>query len=110
MPVIKADQPRPQVTHFSMADVEKQAKLVLLGAKVRAEQLLQSAQQEAEALKREAHAKALVEGKKEGLAKGLEEGRKQGKDQAVAEHRANLTTLATVLTQAAEQLDAARLQ
>jgi flagellar assembly protein FliH len=110
MPVIKADQPRPSVTTFSMADIEKQAKLVLLGAKVRAEQLLVAAQEEAEALKRTAHAQALAEGKKEGHAQGLQQGQKQGKDQALAEHRANLTTLAAALGLAAQELDAARLE
>jgi flagellar assembly protein FliH len=110
MPVIKAEQARAQASAFSMADIEKQAKLVLLGAKVRAEQLLQSAQQEAENLKREAHAQALADGKKEGLAQGVAQGQKQGKEQALSEHRKALTDLAAALTQAVQEIDASRLE
>lgn len=110
MPVIKADQTPTQVSTFSMADIEKRAKLVLLGAKVRAERLLVAAQEEAEQIKRDAHAQALVEGRTEGLAQGLEQGRQQGRDQALADHRQQLTDLAATLTAAVQDLDAARLQ
>jgi len=110
MAVIKADQAPTQVSTFSMADIEKQAKLVLLGAKVRAERLLMAAQEEAEQLKREAHAQALVEGRKEGLAQGLEQGRQQGKDQALAEQRQQLAQLAAAMTQAVQELEASKLQ
>src|SRR3954470_6636014 len=100
MAVIKAEQAPATVSTFSMADIEKQAKLVLLGAKVRAERLLVAAQQEAEQIKKEAHAQALVEGRKEGLVQGLEQGRQQGRDQALAEQRQQLAQLAAAMTQA----------
>jgi flagellar assembly protein FliH len=109
MPVIKAEQSPSSVTSFSMAEFEKQAKLILLGAKVRAEQLLQSAQQEAENIKRQAHANALIDGKKEGLAKGIEEGKQQGRDQALNEQRQQLAQTISTLTQAAQDLDSSRV-
>jgi flagellar assembly protein FliH len=109
MAVIKADQTPATVSTFSMADIEKQAKLVLLGAKVRAERLLMAAQQEAEQIKKEAHAQALVEGRKEGLTQGLEQGRQQGKDQALAEQRQQLAQLAAAMTQAVQELEASKL-
>lgn len=109
MAVIKADQAPATVSTFSMADIEKQAKLVLLGAKVRAERLLVAAQEEAEQIKREAHAQALVEGRKAGIAEGLEMGRTRGRDEALAEERQALTELVGAMTQAVQELDAARL-
>lgn len=92
-----------------MSDIEKQAKLVLLGAKVRAEQLLAAAQEEADQLKRQAHAQALADGKKEGFAKGFEEGRKQGREEALNEQRQELANLLGALRQSCEELDSARV-
>src|SRR3954470_5862378 len=109
MAVIKAEQAPATVSTFSMADIEKQAKLVLLGAKVRAERLLVAAQEESEQIKREARAQALVEGRKAGIAEGLELGRKQGRDEALAQQRQALTELVGAMTQAVTELDAARL-
>lgn len=111
MPVIKAEQiPVHQVNPFSMADIEKHAKAIVIAAKVRAERFIHAAQQEAEELKRKAHAEALVEGKKEGLAQGIEAGRKLGKDEALAEQREQLAGLVATLTQMTHELDASRLK
>jgi flagellar assembly protein FliH len=110
MPVIKADQSPPQLSAFSLADIEKQAKLIILGAKVRAEKLLHAAQEEGEQIKRQAHAQALIEGRQEGLKQGLEQGRQQGRDAALAEHRQQLTQLLAALSQSLQALDASRLQ
>jgi flagellar assembly protein FliH len=109
MAVIKADQAPATVSTFSMADIEKQAKLVLLGAKVRAERLLVAAQEEGEQIKREAHAQALAEGRRAGIAEGLELGRKQGRDEALAGQREELAELVGAMTQAVQELDGARL-
>lgn len=109
MAVIKAEQAPATISTFSMADIEKQAKLVLLGAKVRAERLLVAAQEESEQIKREARAQAMAEGRKAGIAEGLELGRKQGKDEALAQQRQALTELVGAMTQAVTELDAARL-
>src|SRR3954464_2822906 len=105
MAVIKAEQAPATVSTFSMADIEKQAKLILLGAKVRAERLLVAAQEGAEQIKREAHAQALVEGRKAGGAGGLELGRQQGRNEALAEQRNDLTQLIPAILQAVRELD-----
>jgi flagellar assembly protein FliH len=110
MAVIKAEQsPVSKLSSFSMADIEKQAKAIVIAARLRAERLIQVAQQEAEELKRAAHAQALVEGKKEGLAQGLNEGRTLGRDQALAEQRQDLANLIGALSASAGALDEARL-
>jgi flagellar assembly protein FliH len=108
MPVIKAEQ-APQLGAFSMADIERQAKATIIAARLRAERLIQAAQEEAENLKRQAHAQALVDGKKEGIAKGLEEGKKLGRDEALNEQRQALAQALTAMTQAADELNASRL-
>src|SRR5258706_2102166 len=111
MRVIKAEQvPLQNLNVFSMADIEKHAKAIVIAAKVRAERFIHAAQQEAEELKRKAHAQALVEGKKEGLAKGIEEGRKLGREEALAEQRQQLSDLVATLTLMAQNMDASRLK
>ena len=72
-------------------------------------QLVRAAQEEAQEIKRRAHAEALAEGRKEGLSKGIEEGRKLGRDEALAEQRQTLAQLVSALTQASEELDAQRI-
>src|SRR5436309_1577232 len=109
MPVIKSENAPSQLTAFSMADIEKQAKAIVIAARVRAERLIHAAQQEADELKRIAHIQGLAQGKKEGIAKGTEEGRTLGRDQALAEQRQELANLLSALTQALEELDASRL-
>jgi flagellar assembly protein FliH len=92
-----------------MADIEKQAKAIIIAARLRAERLIIAAQQEAEDLKLTAHAQALIDGKKEGIAKGLEEGRTQGREEALNEQRQELASLCATLTQAAQDLESSRL-
>lgn len=93
-----------------MADIEKHAKAIVIAAKVRAERLIHAAQQEAEELKRKAHAQALAEGKKAGLAQGIEEGRKLGREESLSEQRQTLASLVETLTLAVETLEASRLK
>ncbi len=110
MAVIKAENPiASQLGAFSMPDIEKQARAILTSARMRAERLLIEAQQEAEDLKRRAHAEALVEGQKAGLLKGLEEGRRIGTDQALHEHRQELASVIAALTLAAQEINQSRL-
>src|SRR5437879_525151 len=109
MPVIKAENSPPQLSSFSMADIEKQAKAIIIAARLRAERLIIAAQQEAEDLKRRAHAEALVHGKKEGITQGLEEGRKTGREESLNEQRQQLATLCATLAQAAQELEVSRL-
>ena len=110
MGLIKASQPPPAAVPFSLADIEMQARAILLRARQQADQLLVAAQQEADLIKRDAHQRALAEGREEGLKKGREEGLKAGKDQALAENRTKLTQLVNSLTAAARQLDQQRLE
>jgi flagellar assembly protein FliH len=92
-----------------MADIEKQAKAIMIAARLRAERLIIAAQQEAEDLKRTAHAQALIEGKKDGLVQGLAQGRAQGREEALSEQRQQLATLCATLGQAAQELEVSRL-
>jgi flagellar assembly protein FliH len=92
-----------------MADIERHAKSLLVAARVRAEHLILAAQQEAEDLKRAAHAQALVDGKKEGIAQGLAEGRAAGREEALNEQRQELSSVLASLTDAAQQLNASRI-
>jgi flagellar assembly protein FliH len=109
MPLIKSHQAPTQTTTFSLTDIERQAKSILVAAKLRADRLLIAAQQEVEEMKRETFSRTLVEGRKDGYAKGLEEGHRQGKEQALAEQRQQLAQLIAALTQATHELNATRL-
>ena len=109
MGLIKAQTVPTTVATFSMADIETAAKGMLLRARRQAEQVLAEAQVEADALKKQAHATALADGRKEGLATGLEEGRKQGREEALSEQREQLAGLVAALSESAISLDAARI-
>ena len=90
MGLIKSANAPLSLAPFSMADIERQAKTILLRARQQADQLLAAAQSEAETLKQQAIAEGRAEGHRQGLAQGTEQGRKAGHDQALAEHRAQL--------------------
>jgi flagellar assembly protein FliH len=109
MGLIKADHAPVQASPFSMHDIETAARTLLVRARRQAEQVLAEAQTEAAALKKQAHAAALAEGRKEGLAKGLEEGREQGREQALAEQREQLAGLVAALSASCADLDASRV-
>lgn len=108
MPLIKSPNMPLAVTPFSLADVERAAKMTLLRARQQAEQLLAAAQAEGEALKLEAHAQGVAQGRQEGLAQGLEQGKQAGQQQALNEHRAQLQQAIAALNKAAAALDASR--
>lgn len=110
MGLIKSPNVPAAAASFSMRDIENHAKTILLRARERAEALLAEAQREAETLKAEAHAAGLAEGRRDGLAQGKQEGAKAGSAQALGEHKAQLTSVFTALTNAAAQLDAARCE
>ena len=109
MGVIKAANAPPSMTHFSMRDIEQQARALLLRARSQAEQLLAAAQAEAEALKKQAVDQGLADGRAQGLKEGIEQGRKAGHDQALAEYKARLQSVVQTLADAAAQFDAARI-
>ncbi len=113
MPVIKSHSPHASSARpFSIADIEAHARAILLKAQRQAEQYLAAAQAEAEAMKIQAHADGLVQGKKDGLAQGKAEGTKVGQkqafDQVHTEHQQKLTEVLQALTEASTQLEASR--
>jgi flagellar assembly protein FliH len=110
MPVIKSANAPAAMIPFSMKDIENHARALIARAKEQAEAILIEAQNEGEQLKAAAKAEGLAEGKREGLAKGLEEGRKNGAQQALSEHRTQLANLIKSLTEAAQDLEASRVQ
>lgn len=112
MPVIKSENAPASAVPFSMADIEKAAKMILIRARQQADALLSAAQAAAqaqgEALRKEMHAKGLAEGRAQGHAEGYEEGIRQGHDQALAEHQQRLTELHGMLMEALGQIEANR--
>src|SRR5687767_13879739 len=108
MPVIKSANVPAAAAPFSMRDIENQARAMLLRARQQAEALLTEAQTEGEALKERARGEGLALGQREGLAKGMEDGRKAGEQQALSEHRAQLTDAVKALSAAMGEIDASR--
>src|SRR5258706_4061629 len=108
MPLIKANFAPAKLSPFSMADIEKQAMAILLRAQQKAEQVLAEAQHAGDDLRGFARAQGRTAGHEEGLAKGIEEGRRLGHEQAISEHREQLTTAVAALTTAMEQFDLRR--
>jgi len=107
MPVIKSAN-SPTLIPFSMADIERAAKNVLLRAQQQAEQLLAEAQSTADQLKQQAHAQGLIAGRKKGTAEGLAQGRQAGEQQALTEHRTQLQQAIAALNTAATAIDQSR--
>jgi flagellar assembly protein FliH len=107
MPVIKSAN-SPTLIPFSMADIERAAKGVLVRAQQQADQILTEAQSTATQLKQQAHAQGLIEGRKQGTAEGLAQGREAGHQQALTESRAQLQQALTALTTAATTIDQSR--
>jgi len=75
MAVIKSAN-APSLVPFSMADIERHAKSVLLRAQQQAEQLLAAAQMEAEWLKQQATSEGLIAGRKQGTVEGVATGQR----------------------------------
>ena len=107
MPVIKSAN-SPTLIPFSMADIERAAKNVLMRAQQQSEQLLAEAQSTAAQLRQQAHAQGLIEGRKQGTAEGLTQGREAGHQQALTESRAQLQQALSALNAAASTIDQSR--
>lgn len=105
MGLIKSSDAPRSLVPFSMADIERQAKLILLRARQQADQLLAAAQTEADALKRDATATGRAEGLQQGLAQGLNDGKKAGHQQALNEFRAQFQQAVQSLTAAMLQIE-----
>jgi flagellar biosynthesis/type III secretory pathway protein FliH len=110
MGLIKQSHVPAGVAAFSLRDVEKHAKAILVRAREQAEALLASAQQEGEVLRQQAYEEGLVEGRRDGRKQGELEGTKAGAQQALAEHQEQLATLVATLSTAALEFDASRLE
>jgi flagellar biosynthesis/type III secretory pathway protein FliH len=110
MGLVKASAAPAGLTTFSMRDVEEQARALLVRARLAAERLIAEAQREAAELKLNAHAQGFSEGKSEGLARGMQEGRDAGRQQALDEHRAQLTQVIAGLTSAMTDVEASRTE
>jgi flagellar assembly protein FliH len=110
MGLIKSSEAPSSIVPFSMADVERTAKSILLRAQAHAEQLLAAAQAEAESLKQQAMAEGFAEGRREGTAQGLAQGKEAGQQQALTEHRAQLEKAVASLNAAAGALEQSRDQ
>ncbi len=108
MPVIKSTQAPTNLSPFSMKDIEAQARAILLRAQQRAEQLIAEAQATAAELKQQAVAEGAVEGRRQGIVKGTDEGKKLGQQQALAEHKKQLTDLISALMTGSKELNASR--
>jgi flagellar assembly protein FliH len=107
MAVIKSAN-APSLVPFSMADIERHAKGILLRAQQQAEQLLAAAQVEGEALKQQGRAEGLLEGRRQGTAEGLAQGKEAGHQQGLNESRAQLQQAIGAFNTAASMIDQGR--
>src|SRR5258705_5347964 len=92
---IKADSAPLKPQPFPLADIENQAQEILEQAKRKADRLEKASHAQAKKILTDAHAAGLRGGWNEGWKKGHEEGSKTGKEQALTEHRTELS--ATVI-------------
>jgi flagellar assembly protein FliH len=109
MPIVKSTTSlaiQPQA--YSLRDVAQQAAAMLAKAQQQADALLAQAQVEAEKLRDFAKHEGLVAGHAEGLEKGLEQGVAAGRQQALVEHKAELSTLIKSLSAAAAEIEQSR--
>ena len=108
MGLIKSANVPVSASPFSMADIEKAAKGILLRARQQADQLLAAAQVEGEQIKLAAKAIGVSEGRSEGLIQGTEQGRLAGEAQALSENKLQLQQAILAMHQAAATLNASR--
>ncbi|HEY2586505.1 MAG TPA: FliH/SctL family protein [Tepidisphaeraceae bacterium] len=109
MGLIKSsNSPVAAATPFSLADIERSAKMILLRARQQAEQLLAAAQAEGELLREQARAEGLATGRQEGTAQGMEQGRLAGQQLALNEYRERMQQAHAAFARAATTLDASR--
>jgi flagellar assembly protein FliH len=100
MPLIKSPNFPAHAAAFSMKDIETQARALIARARQQADQLLTEAQKQAEQLKKQSIEQGYKDGFAKGTAEGTQAGKKSGHDQALAEHRSQLTQLVQAITAA----------
>lgn len=109
MPLLKPTSPQAaRIAPFSLRDVERVARQMLIDARTQADQVLGQARVDAEHLRAQAHAEGLAQGRAEGLQRGIEEGKALGRQAAVEEHRAALAELSRTLAETLRQVELAR--
>jgi len=108
--LIKAEGAPPQLQPFSMADIENQAAAIIARAKQQADRLLAEAQVQAKKIAVESRSAGLRAGWKEGWNKGHEEGTAAGREQALSQHKAELTSTITALTRASGEMNQSRVE
>ena len=110
MGLIKSADAPARMSPFSMRDIEKQAKAILLRTRQEAERVLAAVQVEAEGLKAQARIAGFAEGRERGLAQGREEGQGAGREEALGEQRSRLGSLVDALSRAMEEVNRSRLE
>src|SRR5437016_615946 len=108
MPVIKSNNAPTTLSPFSMKDIEAQARAILLRAQQQADQIIAESQMIGAEMREKAVSDGTIEGRTQGLAKGTEDGRKLGQQQALAEHKQQLTQLINSLLTGSKELNASR--
>src|SRR4051812_30294789 len=111
MGLIKANTPpTAKATTFSMADIEKQARAIILRARHQADQLLAEAQRQGEQLREQAKEQGAAAGYEEGQERGRAEGTAAGREKALAEHREQLAAVVAALVTVTVELNAGRIE
>lgn len=105
MGLIKADNLTNAGVAFSLADIEQQARAMLVRAKAQADQMLAAAQQEAQVIKAQAMKEAKAAGFELGRKEGREQALPQAKAAALAEQKAKLTETVSGFAASASELD-----
>jgi flagellar biosynthesis/type III secretory pathway protein FliH len=111
MGLIKSTAPRAtQVRSFSIRDVEAYARQLIDRAQQEADALLAQAADDAAKLKAAAQAQGLAEGKRVGQQQGIEQGRAQGRREALDSMRAELSSLLGTFAGLTAEIDGFRQQ
>jgi flagellar assembly protein FliH len=109
MPLIKPTSPHAaKVSSFSLRDVERMARQMLIDARTQADELLGQARVDAEQIRARAYAEGLEQGRVDGRKRGIEEGRALGRQEALEQQRAALTGLSQTLVEMLRQVESVR--
>jgi len=108
MGLIKANNAPSGLRPFSMADVEAAARSILLRARRQAEELIATAQREADELKEAGRAQGLREGLQKGTTDGMRQGAEAGKREAFEKHQKEFAAAVQALKAAAVEIEARR--
>jgi len=109
MPLIKPTSPlAASAASFSLRDVERLARQMLVDARTQADQVLGQARVDAEQIRSRAREEGMEQGRLDGRKQGIEEGRTLGRQQAFEQHRTALDELSRTLVEMLREVEAAR--